>query len=184
MSRFIPFLLLLLSSLVSAQVYKWVDADGGVHYSDEPRAGAKAITLPEISIYTFDMPKWEPTPKPKKVPVQVPDPEPEPEVATAPPPRVGYRSFRIEQPPNDHWITGEQPRLAVQLSLDPGLQGEDWIRLYLDGRVYLDRLKAAEAEVTGFAPGSHILEARVVDAAGEQHIRAKSVLFHYRPTRP
>ncbi len=178
MFRLIPVLLLLLSPLVSAQVYKWVDADGGVHYSDESRAGAKAITLPEISIYTFDMPKWEYTPKPEPVSVQAPEPAP------APPPRVAYRSFSFQHPVNDYWIRSEKPWLSVQLSLEPALQGEDWIQLYLDGMPYLDRLTGSDAEVTGFAPGSHILEARVVDAAGEQYIRTKSVLFHYQPIEP
>jgi hypothetical protein len=124
------------------------------------------------------MPKWEPTPKPEPVSVQAPEPEP------APPPRVAYRSFSFEQPVNDHWIRSEKPWLSVQLSLEPALQGEDRIQLFLDGTPYLDRLTGTDAEVTGFAPGSHILEARVVDASGEQHIRTKSVLFHYQQIQP
>jgi hypothetical protein len=52
MIRFASFLLLLLcSALASAQVYKWVDKDGKVQYSDQPppnaAKGEKAIAVPK-----------------------------------------------------------------------------------------------------------------------------------------
>jgi hypothetical protein len=36
MRRFLPIVLLLIAPLASAQVYKWTDAGGIVHYSDAP----------------------------------------------------------------------------------------------------------------------------------------------------
>jgi hypothetical protein len=44
--RYLALLLLVLSLPVEAQVYRWVDARGAVHYSDEaPPPGVKAVTL-------------------------------------------------------------------------------------------------------------------------------------------
>jgi len=39
------FLLLLISSTCYAQVYKWVDENGNVHFSDMPREGSTAIAV-------------------------------------------------------------------------------------------------------------------------------------------
>lgn len=43
-----------------ADVYKWVDADGLVHYSDEPQAGSKRVTLPELSVVPYRAPVGPP----------------------------------------------------------------------------------------------------------------------------
>lgn len=176
MLRTIPLLLILACSALQAGVYKWVGEDGSVNYSDEPQPGAKAITLPEISVYPFDMPEWKSTPKATPAAAV-------PEVSKSQA-RVGYRSFSIAQPANDYWVGGDRASLPVRMELEPGLQQDDRIRLYLDGELYLDELTELQAEVSGFPPGSHILEARVVDAAGSQRVRTKSVLFHFQPDSP
>ena len=36
---------LLASGLAAAQVYKWVDEDGVVHFSDQPRPGAEEVQI-------------------------------------------------------------------------------------------------------------------------------------------
>lgn len=167
------FALLLVSSLVWAQVYKWVDADGGVHYSDEPHPGAESIELPEISIYRFDVPEWKTVPKSPPAPPAQQD--------SSSPQRVPYGSFQFAQPPNNYRVEGAEAWLQVELRLDPPLQADDRIQVYLDGHLYMDQLARTQLQVSGFDPGSHILEARVVDTAGTSLIRAKSLLFHYQP---
>lgn len=37
--------LMMLASLVQADVYKWVDRNGGVHYGDTPPANAKSRSV-------------------------------------------------------------------------------------------------------------------------------------------
>lgn len=41
------FILLMLSLPASAQVYKWTDAHGKVHYSDKPVGNGQAIRIPK-----------------------------------------------------------------------------------------------------------------------------------------
>lgn len=48
--------LLLLSMLAHATVYKWVDKDGKVHYSDEPRANAEAVEVNEKTLNQITLP--------------------------------------------------------------------------------------------------------------------------------
>lgn len=40
--------MLALSLSVQANVYKWVDKDGKVHYSDKPQPNAEVVELKEI----------------------------------------------------------------------------------------------------------------------------------------
>lgn len=46
MKTFLPFVLALIALPGHAQVYKWTDPNGHVHYSDHPQDGADAKLLP------------------------------------------------------------------------------------------------------------------------------------------
>ena len=48
--------LVLFSMLAQATVYKWVDKDGKVHYSDEPRANAEVVELNEKTLNQIALP--------------------------------------------------------------------------------------------------------------------------------
>ncbi|MCL1089854.1 DUF4124 domain-containing protein [Shewanella profunda] len=48
--------LLLLSMQAQATIYKWVDKDGKVHYSDEPRANAEVVELNEKTLNQIALP--------------------------------------------------------------------------------------------------------------------------------
>uniref|UniRef100_Q0HQ63 DUF4124 domain-containing protein n=1 Tax=Shewanella sp. (strain MR-7) TaxID=60481 RepID=Q0HQ63_SHESR len=48
--------LLLLSLLAQATVYKWVDKDGKVHYSDEPHPNAEVVELKEKTLNQIALP--------------------------------------------------------------------------------------------------------------------------------
>lgn len=48
--------LLLLSLLAQATVYKWVDKDGKVHYSDEPHPNAEVVELKEKTLNQITLP--------------------------------------------------------------------------------------------------------------------------------
>jgi hypothetical protein len=45
MKTILPFLLALAAFSAHAQIYKWTDANGTVHYSDQPQAGQNATAL-------------------------------------------------------------------------------------------------------------------------------------------
>ena len=54
MSKLLPLFLIVCISTVAqaASVYRWVDSDGQIHYSDLPSAGSEAVELRESSVYT------------------------------------------------------------------------------------------------------------------------------------
>src|SRR5579872_4850470 len=108
MCRSLLFLILagLTVSTLAAPLYKWVDAQGVVHYSDKPHEGAVKLKLPPAQTY--------------KAPAQG---------YVAPPPESrssspGYDSFIISSPGKDETlfnVTGA----TVAVSLSPGLRPGD-----------------------------------------------------------
>ncbi|MCS6129063.1 DUF4124 domain-containing protein [Shewanella baltica] len=48
--------LVLFSMLVQATVYKWIDKDGKVHYSDEPQPNAQVVELKEKTLNQIALP--------------------------------------------------------------------------------------------------------------------------------
>jgi len=186
---------------VGAAVYKWVDAEGVVHYSDEPEGGAKPITLPELSVVPFREPV-APPPKPSEpaLPGAAPErPEsPPPESASHPPsatesPQASsgdepaatldsdYQHLTIRVPANNETVSSPSAELDIELILEPELRSTDSIQLFLDGQKVRDELHTTRFSISGLEVGSHILEARVVGPEGNLLRRSKSLLFHYQP---
>ena len=64
MRRLFLILLIFIPFFGATQVYKWVDENGRVHYSDQPRAGAESVTLEAGNTITLPTPS-QPAPKPK-----------------------------------------------------------------------------------------------------------------------
>lgn len=100
-------------------VYKWVDDQGNVHYSDHPRPGAQKVQLPKTQTYqppsTADMPT-------------TPAPEASTEITT-----TGYQQLNIASPASQAtlWYVDEVP---VSVSLTPALRSGDTLTYHLDGQ--------------------------------------------------
>jgi len=186
-----------------ADVYKWVDADGLVHYSDEPEAGSKRITLPELSVVPFrvpvvpapapsvegtsetQLPASEPAPPAPGSSSRQPAPPQAPSTSGTAQPIVGddldYRLVAIRVPANNETLAAPTGQLNIELALQPELRDSDSIQLFLDGQRVRDQLRTTHFSISGIEAGSHILEARVVGPEGNLVKRSKSVLFHYQP---
>jgi len=117
------FLILLALSLGSGlaqadTVYKWVDAQGNVHYTDHPRPGAEKVQLPKTQTY--------------KPPSMTEALTPAPDASTATP-TTGYKQFTITSPASQAnlWYVHE---VQVAVSLSPALRSGDTLTYQLDGQ--------------------------------------------------
>ncbi len=159
-------LTMLLGCALNAQaaVYKWVDEDGNVHFSDEPKhPNAEKIHVPPPSTYTpAPLPKLQP--KPPETPV----------------PNQGYNSFGIGSPANDAvlWDTGGE--VMVSVNLDPALKTELGHRLEfsVDGRK-IGNSDSSSYLITNIERGTHQITARVVNINGAA-LDSDSVTVHVR----
>lgn len=149
-----------------AEVYRWVDPDGVVHFSDMPQAGAERIVI-------------ESAPSPGSAPSGSPGPG-SAQGASGPAgsPSASYETVTIQSPSQNQnlWNIGGQ--LDVALSVSPPLQAGDSIQLLLDGQVAqtLDPGSTA-TQLSAVYRGSHTLQAQVLDSGGNVRALSPTVGF-------
>lgn len=152
-------MLLLLALPVSAGIYKSVDEDGNVVFSDQPSAGAEEIEKKEIMT----------------VPATVPDIDfsrGENEKSAKEP----YESIAITSPANDSAIRDNAGNISVNVTTKPALGNGHQIVIYMDGT------EVARDPVTSFDfqnvdRGTHTLAAAVVNNDGKELKRSDEISF-------
>lgn len=161
--------LLLLSAVLAlggAEVFRWVDADGVVHYSDRPRAGAERLVI-------------ESAPATRLAPAS----------PTAPRPVIDeqgylpYRSLAIASPEQDEVLWNIEGQLDVAVTVDPPLQAGHTLQLYLDGQpAAMLGPGRSGTRLSEVYRGAHTLEAEVLDPAGASLFRSSPLSFSVRQT--
>ncbi|TDJ45835.1 MAG: DUF4124 domain-containing protein [Gammaproteobacteria bacterium] len=167
MSRVIFLLLIMASIAVSAaEVFRWVDDDGVVHYSDRPAEGAEVITIPNAQTFSTpprrDMQRNQPSTTGAQAAAQQPE-------------LFSYRSFEIVSPGQQEilWNTGGE--LNVALSARPRIQATHTIFLYLDGEEVQQLARGRmQASLSDVFRGEHTLRADVKDANGNRVAQTES----------
>jgi hypothetical protein len=107
MRLWIPLLALLICTpLAAEQIYRYVDEQGNVVFTDEPRPGAEPVKLGPLN--TVNTPEPAPT---------------KPRIGTTGPDQAGqaYRTVRLQGPP-DESVLRQQSGFDVSLELEPPLQ--------------------------------------------------------------
>jgi hypothetical protein len=151
----------------SQEIYRWVDKDGIVHYSDQPgAANAKLINVIEPSTY-------EPPDNATSSPPDVSDNGGRPEPAASP-----YTSLSITSPAPDQVYFGADAVVLASVELGGTLQPDHTIAFYLNGNRQPG--EGGSAEFSGLARGSYSLRAAVLDQAGNPVIQSRQVSFHIR----
>jgi hypothetical protein len=154
MSHTSPSLLvLLLAALASAdsssdQIYKTVDKDGKVIFSDQPAPQAEPVNVGRTN--SMQPPAATGTPA---------------DTAPTEPTAVVYESVEITSPADGGTVTNPSGNILVLFTLAPALREGDSTRLLIDGMP-----PGMPAEGGLLAPttsrGEHRLEVQVLDAAG------------------
>lgn len=147
-----------------AEVYRWVDEQGVVHYGDRPpKEGVAPVQLPPLQTYS-----------PGEVRrATAPAVTPEPAAPTRP-------SIRVTSPAQDETIRngGTTVSMTVEATLADG-QG---LVYYLDGAAQNPVPTASTAWLfENVERGEHQLGAAVVGADGRELARAAPVTVHMKP---
>lgn len=144
-------ILLLLSSPVSAEVYKTINPDGSVSYSDVQTKDSKSITPPGLT----------PTPAVKLAK------KPQQKAQESKTPKR-YTVFEITSPKNNQTIKNNNGQIPVTLKITPKLQDnfKHTISLVLDGSVVASKLTSANHTLKDVFRGRHSLSARLIDKNG------------------
>lgn len=157
---------LLFSSAASAGMYKGLDEEGNVVYSDKPFDEAKKFSPPPITV--VDPPKV----KPKEVIVEEEKPV-----------EFKYTSLKILSPTNDQVIWNE-PDLTVKLQLKPDLNTAEghttW--LLMDGKPLVKNSRSLALQIGRSDRGEHQIQAQVRNKKGKILKRSQSVTIHIKNT--
>jgi hypothetical protein len=151
----------------SQEIYRWVDKDGVVHYSDQPgSSNAELINVIEPSTY------------------EAPDGSSdsssggndnggssEPEVSP-------YTSLSISSPAPDQVFFGADAVVNASVDLGGMLQPDHSVVFFLNGN--RQPAEGMTAQFSGLARGSYFLRAAVLDQNGKPLIQSQQISFHVR----
>lgn len=168
-NRIIPVLLLLCAGAVSAQVYKWVDADGVVHYTDQPVPGAERIDIKQNTVSTPAARSTRSAPRNAAAAESAEPAKP-----------FSYESISFGSPTSEQTLWNIGGTLNVSIRLSPALRRGDQVRLYFDGA--LSATAGLSTQLEEVWRGAHNLQAEVVDANGTLMIRSEPIRFYVQQT--
>jgi len=151
------------------EIYKVVDKDGNVTYTDErPQGGAEPMKLPPLSVIETDIqvpPAKESTP-----PAAAEDTEP-----TLQDLRRQFQDFRIIQPQQEETFWGTANTVVVAWGTAQPVPPELQARLYVDG--VAQSVPASGSLSLTLDRGEHQVYAELLDARGRQIAATGRVVF-------
>lgn len=166
-------LLTITASSLMAQVYKVVDEDGNVTFTDQaPADGSKPVELPPISV--IETPVYETKPVAKEGEAA----EGEEEIPLGQL-RRNYRDFAIISPMQEESVWRPDGPIPVTWSVGNALQQGMQVTIYLDGSRYTSTTQSMVA-INGLDRGEHTLRAEIRDQKNRVISTAETVTFFVR----
>ena len=157
-----------IDSASAAKTYRWVDAQGVVHYSDTPQPGAQQVTLSPAQ--TYSAPPAQATPPPLSTPPAASGSPPETEET--------YQSCAITQPLAETSLFVPDS-VHVAVTLDPPLREGDRLQVLLDGQpLQSNSPTATSLEAPQPDRGAHVLSAVVRDSTGKMVCSSSGLTFY------
>ena len=159
------FFLLPSAAFSQGKIYKVVDKDGNVTFTDQrPSAGAEPMDLPPLSVIETD--------------IQVPaasatDPEPQP--PTIKDLKKQFRDFTITQPQPEQTFWGTENNVVVSWGTSQEISSDMSVTLFVDG----ERQKAPAVGSVSMTldRGEHQVYAELRDETGRRIITTDTVTF-------
>lgn len=181
------FTMLLAPVLSHAKIYKTVDEDGNVAYSDTPPADAavRAESTIELEINnTYNA--EQSTPVPTNDPIKGSRPG---DIISADDSAVPansaatYQTIAITAPAADANLRSNSGDVTLSISLQPGLVPGDQVRFFLDGKP-VGTVTGTSLSLTNIDRGTHTLAAVVLDGAGKPRISSNTSSFSIQRFAP
>ena len=164
-------LILLVSAAASAvPVWRWVDENGVVHYSDRPVPGAERIELESAQSFSSTRPRLVPNAAP---------------AGAAETPReqaVDYTRIDVVSPSQQQTLWNIGGTLNVAVELEPPLQSGHALDVYLDGQRRNLNATSQQLTVPEVHRGVHTMQVAVIDESGNEVVRSLAVTFMVQAT--
>jgi hypothetical protein len=182
--RWILMALLMAFAVTSgaSEMWRWVDENGVVHFSDRPQPGAERIDMRPAQ--TFTAPPVEP-----RAPRQS-APEGQADAGTR------YTQLSILSPAEGETLWNIGAELNVQLAVEPPLAEAHELRVYLDGARVEDSPQGTQFTLRDVFRGERRLRVSIVDDSERELVSTPTIVFYVQqaslqnpaqqgaPTRP
>jgi len=167
----IAFLLAVTVTPLTAQVYKVVDKDGNVTFTDQPPTdGSKPIKLAPISV--IEAPTYEKAPEP----TGEEGAEEGPSLSEM---RRIYRDFAIISPEQDDSMLRSDGPIPVAWNVGAALQPGMQVTLFLDGKIHMTTIQPM-IPLSGLERGEHTVKAELRDSKNRIIATAGTITFFIR----
>jgi hypothetical protein len=164
MRKWLILLFALPATASSAPAWTWVDADGLVHYSDQPVPGARRIELANAQGFGLAVP------------------QPRGPREDAPGRATPYESIEIVSPSDQETLWNIGTTLNVVVQFRPALQPGHRFDVVLDGQRRNLNTSSPRTTVANVFRGAHTMEIVVIDAAGAEIMRSGARSFFVQQT--
>lgn len=154
--------LLISSSAHAATVYKKVDENGNLIFSDTPMDDAEAIDVPPVPTLKLDTTPKQPAPTKKT------------------PKAAKYENVLITNPAQDETFVNNQGSVTIQVQVSPSLKPEHQLELLFNGVKRAGPSADTSFNFSNLDRGSYSAVAQVVDAKGKVIISSPAVSFHIK----
>ncbi|AGA92337.1 Penicillin-Binding Protein C-terminus Family [Thioflavicoccus mobilis 8321] len=163
----ISFICVLISSpLLAADIYRWVDEEGHVTYSDRAAPGAEPVAAS--------------APADAGSSPQASNEGPSSTASSLRSDAGPYQRFEIATPEDGAIVSAGDGQIDVGLLLIPGLMPEQRLRVLVDGMPVRGDEPSTQMRLDGLGLGTHQIRAEVLDAVGAVVARTATVSFHFR----
>ncbi len=153
---------LLSSSVFAETVYKTVDDDGNIIFSDKPSEGAEAIVIKEAQ--SIEIPEGKPL---------IPKVDKEVTIDNE------YTKLVINSPAYDSTIHNNAGEVNISIEVNPALANDDKMVVLLDGK-QVDKGSGSSFLLSNIDRGTHTLAVAVLNNNEAELIRSDDVIFHLR----
>lgn len=145
------------ASVAIAEVYRTVDEEGNITFTDVPDEGAEKIDIKEPQTISNPNPaEYKPLPK-KQTPREV------------------YRGISISSPANDQAVRSNAGTVTITTKVDPRLIPSHEVVIYIDGK---EIGRGTSATANNLDRGTHTASAKIINSAGKTIISSSSSTFH------
>ncbi len=153
---------LFIMASVQADVYRSVDEEGNVIYTDKPSPDAEKIDIKEVQTIESG-----PTTPSKQAPSQAKEPEVE-----------QYTNLQITSPENDTALRDNAGNVSISVNVEPALNTKvgDQLVLYLDGKD-IAKGSGTSFNINNVDRGTHSVNVAIMSKGGKELIRSDPVSF-------
>ena len=151
-----------------AEMYKWVDKEGNISYSDQPPFnGAEKLDAPALT--TVAAPQL-PVKKTTSTEKNTPDNEKS----------FRYTYLKITNPEHDATIRNNQGNFSISITIQPALNTKlgHYFGILLDGKTVQDKIFTTSASLTNIDRGTHKVSVVVKNKQGQILHQSKGITVH------